>query len=73
MSEELTAAITSIQDEIKQEMHERNTDEIIAGEYKVRWKEVISKRFDSNSFKSKYADLYIQFIKESVTRRFSIA
>ena len=73
MAEELQAEITTIQDEIKQEMTEQNVDELVAGEYKIRWAEVISKRFDTTAFKNKYQDLYSQYVKESVTRRFSVA
>ena len=63
----------SIQDEIKSEMLSRNTDEVITGEYKIRWKEVVSSRFDSKSFKDKYSDLYNQFLKTTTTKRFTIA
>ena len=73
MSEELAEEITSIQDEIKAEMLTRNTDEVIAGEFKIRWKEVTSNRFDTTAFKSKYAELYSQFVKTSTSKRFSIA
>ena len=73
MSEELAEEITSIQDEIKAEMLTRNPDEVIAGEFKIRWKEVTSNRFDTTAFKSKYAELYNQFVKTSTSKRFSIA
>lgn len=73
MADELAAEITNIQDEIKAEMLNRNTDEIITGEYKIRWKEVVSNRFDSTAFKNKYSDLYSQFTKQTTTKRFTIA
>lgn len=73
MAEELAVEITSVQDEIKAEMLNRNTDEIITGEYKIRWKEVISNRFDSSAFKAKYSDLYAQFTKQTTAKRFTIA
>lgn len=73
MSEELNAEMESIKDELKKEMELRCTDEIITNEYKLRYKAVESKRFDTTAFKSKYADLYEQFAKLSVTMRFSIA
>lgn len=73
MSEELAEEITGIQDEIKAEMLTRNTDEVIAREFKIRWKEVASNRFDTTAFKSKYAELYSQFVKTSTSKRFSIA
>lgn len=73
MAEELAAEITSIQDEIKSEILSRNTDEVITGEYKIRYKEVVSSRFDSKAFKDKYSDLYNQFLKTTTTKRFTIA
>ena len=39
-------------------MTEQNVDELVTSEYKIRWKEVESKRFDTTSFKQKYSDLY---------------
>ena len=73
MKEELEAEISSIQDEIKAVMTEQNVDELVTNEYKIRWKEVESKRFDTTSFKQKYSDLYNQFTKCSICRRFTIA
>ena len=73
MSEELNAEIESIKDELKQEMAARNTDEITTNEYKIRYTSVSSNRFDTTSFKSKYIDLYNQFIKTTTSKRFTIA
>ncbi|MEG0875078.1 MAG: hypothetical protein RSH79_07220 [Clostridiales bacterium] len=73
MAEELGEEITTIQDIIKTEMTARNTEEIIAGSFKVRWKEVVSHRFDSKSFKATHADLYTQYSKETISRRFTVA
>ena len=73
LSEELAAEITSIQDEIKAEMLSRHTDELNAGEYKVRWKEVVSNRFDSTAFKTMHNDLYSQFVRQTISKRFTIA
>lgn len=73
MSEELTAEIESIKDELKAEMAARNTDEITTTEYKIRYKEVTSNRFDTTSFKAKYSDLYKQFTKTTTSKRFTIA
>lgn len=58
MAEELAAEITAIEDTIKAEMTARETDELIIGEYKIRWKKVVSNRFDTTSFKKTHADLY---------------
>jgi predicted phage-related endonuclease len=42
------------------------------GPYTVTLKEVKSNRFDSKSFKSEHSDLYNDYIKESVSYRFSV-
>lgn len=73
MKEELETEIASLQDELKAELTERRTDELIAGEYKIRYKAVTSDRFDTATFKAKYEELYNQFVKQSTSRRFTIA
>ena len=73
MSDELNAEIEAIKDELKAEMTARNTDEILTSEYKLRYKEVSSSRFDTTSFKNKYVDLYNQFVKVTTSKRFTIA
>lgn len=73
MKEELDAEITALQDSIKAEMLCRGVDELAAGEYKIRWTAVTTNRFDSTAFRKTYAGLYSQFLKQTQTRRFSIA
>ena len=60
-------------DELNTEIEARNTDEILTSEYKLRYKEVSSSRFDTTSFKNKYVDLYNQFVKVTTSKRFTIA
>ena len=72
-AEEIAAEQEAIKDELKREMELRQVDEISTNEYKVRYKQVTSTRFDSTAFKSKYADLYEQFTKTTTSKRFSIA
>ena len=73
MQEELAAEITAIEDEIKAEMTARETEELIAGEYKVRWVHVTSSRFDTTAFKKAMPALAEQYTKTTTTRRFTIA
>lgn len=72
-AEELQAEITAIQDSIKAEMEKQNTEELKAGEYKIRWATIISNRFDSKAFKATHADLYEQYTRQTTSRRFSVA
>lgn len=73
MAEELNKEITTMQDTIKAEMAARNAEEITAGAFKVRWKPIASKRFDSKAFKATHADLYAQYCRETISKRFTIA
>ena len=73
MKSELDNEIKALQDEIKAEMENRQTDEIIIGDYKIRYTVVISNRFDTTAFKNTHADLYGQYLKEIINKRFSIA
>ena len=63
----------ALRDSIKEEMAERETEELVAGNYIVRWTSVLSNRFDSSAFKKSYADLYKTFTKQVASRRFSIS
>lgn len=63
----------SLRDEIKQEMVRRNTEELAAGQYIVRWTSVLTQRFDANTFKKSMPEVYKSFIKQIASRRFSIA
>ena len=71
--EEAKAEAETLRDEIKAEMLNRNTEELEAGQYIVRWTSVLSQRFDTTGFKKAYGELYKDFIKQTASRRFSIA
>ena len=72
-ADELQSEINTIQDELKAELTAQNTEELNAGEYKIRFTTVTSIRFDSKSFKALYSELYNQFTKQTSSRRFTIA
>ncbi|MCB7049467.1 hypothetical protein ACEVJL_03740 [Pseudoflavonifractor sp. P01025] len=71
--EEAKAEAEAIRDSIKQEMLERETEELTAGQYIVRWTSVLTNRFDTTAFKKTYGDLYKAFTKQSASRRFTIS
>ena len=73
MIDELKAEAEAIRDSLKLEMLERETEELQAGQYIVRWTSVLSNRFDTTSFKKVYSDLYKAFTKQISSRRFSIS
>ena len=71
--EDAKAEAEALRDEIKTEMLNRNTEEMEAGQYIVRWTPVLSQRFDSTAFKKVMPDIYKSFTKQVSSRRFSIA
>ena len=71
-ADEIAAEIEGIKDEIKREMESQGTDEMTVGVFKIRWKEVTSKRFDSKRFKAEHEDMYTAYQKESKSKRFTI-
>ena len=71
--EEAKAEADAIRDSIKAEMLERETEELTAGQYIVRWTSVISNRFDTTSFKKVMPDVYKAYTKAVSSRRFSIS
>lgn len=73
LMEEAKAEADAIRDSLKAEMMERETEELIAGSYIIRWTSVLSNRFDTTGFKKMYGELYKAFTKQSASRRFSIS
>ena len=72
-AEQIADEITAIEDLIKAEMTERNTEEMTVDVFKIRWTRMTSSRFDTTAFKKTHADLYDQYTKQTENRRFSIA
>ncbi len=73
LMEEARAEAEAIRDSIKQEMMERDTEELECGQYIIRYTSVLSNRFDTTAFKKTYGDLYKAFTKQTASKRFSIA
>lgn len=70
---EAAAEAEAIRDTIKAEMLERNTEELQAGRFIIRWTSVVSNRFDSAAFKKVHGELYRAFCKAVNSKRFSIS
>ena len=71
--EQAKAEIEAIKDELKAEMLARDTEELEAGQYIIRWTNVTTNRFDSANFKKNLPDLYKAYLKQSISKRFSIS
>ena len=70
--EEAEKEIETIRDQIKQQMYDLDVDEIRAGEYKITWKESVSKRIDTTALKKSLPEIAQQFTREIVSRPFCI-
>ena len=73
MMEELKSEADSIRNTIKAEMEAREVEELIAGQYIIRWTPVLSSRFDSAAFKKVLPELYQAYTKQVSSRRFTIS
>ena len=71
--EEAKAEADALRDLIKQQMLAEGTEEMEAGQYMVRYQNIVSNRFDSSAFKKALPEVYKSFIRQSTSKRFSIA
>ena len=72
MMEDLRAEANSVRNSIKAEMEAREVEELVAGQYIIRWTSVLSNRFDSTAFKKVLPELYKAYTKQVASRRFTI-
>ena len=73
MMEEIKAEADSIRNSIKAEMEAREVEELIAGQYIIRYSSVLSNRFDSTAFKKVMPEIYKAYTNQVSSRRFSIS
>ena len=71
--EEAKAEAETLRDTIKQEMLNRDVEELSAGQYIVRWTSVLSQRFDTTAFKKVMPEVYKAYTKQVSSRRFTIS
>ena len=71
--EEAKAEAETLRDTIKQEMLNRDTEELAAGQYIVRWTSVLSQRFDTTAIKKVMPEVYKAYTKQVSSRRFTIS
>jgi len=71
--EKAKAEADAIRDSIKEEMLARDTEELVAGAYIIRWTPVLTQRFDTTAFKKVLPEIYKAYTKQATSRRFSIA
>ncbi len=71
MIEGLQAEAEAITDEIKDYMQDEET--MMAGSYKVTWKETVSRRVDTTALKKILGDALDEYTKTIITRPFKVS
>ena len=71
--EEAKTEAEALRDAIKQEMLLRDTEELSAGQYIVRYTSVLSQRFDTTAFKKVMPEVYKAYTKQVSSKRFFIS
>ena len=67
------AEAEAIRDTLKQEMLRRDTEELECGQYIIRYQSIVTNRLDSSAFKKLMPDVYKSFMRQTTSKRFSIA
>ena len=73
MLAELQAEITSVEDEIKEEMQKQGKEEIICGAFIIRYKTVESNRIDTTAIKKDLPEVAEKYTKKTTSKRFTIS
>ena len=71
--EEARAEAEALRDTIKQQMLNDGIEEMEVGQYMVRYQSIVTNRFDNSAFKKLMPDVYKSFMRQSTSKRFSIA
>lgn len=71
MQDELKRQIEALKAEAVEYLESNEIDEYMCDEGKVTYREVISNRFDSTSFKKDFADIYAEYSKKTSSMRFT--
>lgn len=70
---EFEAQADAIRAELKADLETKGVEELRTPNFILRWKEIITARLDGKALKAALPDVYGQFCKASVSRRFTIA
>ena len=72
LMKEAKKQVSFYEEQIKEELARRDVEEVVLDTSIIRWKEILTQKFDQKRFKEKYSDLYCQFLRQSARRRFTI-
>lgn len=71
IQEELKVEIDKLKVEAIEYLNENEIDEYLCEDGKITYREVISNRFDSTSFKKDFLDIYKEYTKKTSSMRFT--
>ena len=71
MSEQITATVDGLKDQLKQIMREQGTDTLTGTEHKATYKAVISSRIDTTALKRELPEIAARYSKSNETKRFT--
>lgn len=71
---ELEQQAENLKAEIKADLEKKGLQELkTKNGFIIRWKEIISNRLDGKALKAAFPDVYSQFVKQTSSRRFTVA
>lgn len=71
MSEQITATVDGLKDQLKQIMREQGTDTLTGTEHKATYKAVTNSRLDTTALKRELPEIAARYSKSSETKRFT--
>lgn len=72
IQEQLKKEVEQLKQQAIEYMAEHDVDEVITSDGKVTYREVLSKRFDTTSFKKDFLDIYEEYTKQTSSMRFTL-
>ena len=69
----LEEQMDALKSELKSEMEANQTEEIATKNFIIRWKIIVSNRLDTTALKTTMPNIYKEFLRESTSKRFTIA
>lgn len=70
---ELETQVEELKAELKADLEEKGLEELKTKNFMIRWKEIVNNHIDSKALKASFPDIYNQFLKQTASRRFTVA
>ena len=64
--------VEALKEELKDELESRGVEELETDMFTVFYQKIVSDKFDTTRFKQENSVLYNYYLKENVTKRFSV-